>query len=73
MAFGPGCVGVRLAPLQNKWCLLCMISRVEMKLLDGEVAVPDSSTLGVEVKPALKDVQMRYRFRDEYPNLRLGN
>ena len=71
MAFGSLCPGKRYAMLQLKWYLVTMFNHFELELLDGEHAEYDYQYHGHEVLPPKKDVQFRYRLRNDSTKLEL--
>lgn len=71
MPFGSLCPGKRYALLQMKWYIMTIMTRFEIHLHDGQHAQYDYQYHGHEVLPPVKDVQIDFRLRENFPMLRL--
>ncbi|XP_063407414.1 cytochrome P450 7A1-like [Mytilus trossulus] len=69
MAFGALCPGKKYAIVQSKWFLLSSMYSFDMELCDGESTQPDINYYGHEILPPTKEVQIRYKLRQNIEKL----
>lgn len=69
IAFGSLCPGKKYAITQSKWFLLTSIYSFDMELCEGESTEPDINYYGHEILPPTKEVQVRYRLRQNIEKL----
>ncbi|XP_041348308.1 cytochrome P450 7A1-like [Gigantopelta aegis] len=69
IAFGSLCPGKRYAMLQTKWFLMNLVNSFDIELLPGEETTPDTSFYGHEILPPRRDVNVKYRLKDNFHEL----
>jgi len=73
MSFGSLCPGKKYAITQGKWFLMSLVYSFDFELCKGESTELDVNYYGHEILPPVRDVQIRYRMRENTQKLSFGS